>query len=100
MSSSKRKNPVRPEVAEFALAMEHELRNNDGKGGWEEEEFDYLLRRLREETDELERVLFTRKHTAGGLSRVRNEAADVANFAMMISDNFKRLVAEESEDND
>ncbi|KKL90611.1 hypothetical protein LCGC14_1903010, partial [marine sediment metagenome] len=40
------------------------------------------------------------KHTAGGLSRVRNEAADEANFAMMISDNFKRLVAEESEDND
>jgi len=71
---------LRPEVAAFAMLMEAELRKHDDRPGWKHCNLDWLLGRLREETGELSDAVFIRgQHTA-------EEAADVANFAMMIAD--------------
>jgi len=81
---------IRPEVLAFAHLMETKLRENDHKGGWQNDGVSTLLRRLREETDE---VLAAIRDTSSKLdpSRVGREAADVANFAMMIADNVGAL---------
>jgi hypothetical protein len=85
-------------VVAFADAMERELRANAHKGGWRECHHDALLARLVEETNELETALHA--IGSGGAARlfpndpngpkwhnlVLSEAADVANFAMMIAD--------------
>jgi NTP pyrophosphatase (non-canonical NTP hydrolase) len=63
--------------------MEERLSANDHKPGWIGELPSTLLRRLREEADELEIAFNARGHTKGDILR---EAADVANFAMMIAD--------------
>ncbi len=78
----------RPEVVALASLMERQLRANDRKGGWRGVPEYELLKRLREETDELSDAL-TRRATLTGerlIENVGREAADVANFAMMIAD--------------
>jgi NTP pyrophosphatase (non-canonical NTP hydrolase) len=82
---------MRGEVVEFALAMERELRANDHKRGWAGLTLKQLLNRLREETSELQKALGDGK----GVDEVQAEAADVANFALMIADNYRRLKSEE-----
>lgn len=88
---------LRPEVLAFAQAMEAKLRENDHKGGWKNDDPRALLRRLREETDELDPAVTAYEarrrerpgdddHVAEASRRVLREAADVANFAMMIAD--------------
>lgn len=73
-----------PWVLGFALEMERKLSKNRHKGdreGWVDESSDWLLGRLKEELSEL------RKAALNGTDEdVRGEAADVANFAMMIAD--------------
>ena len=69
---------LRAEVQLFAAAMERELRANDYKGGWTHMTMRRLMTRLRQEVEELE--------NADGTESVMREAADVANFAMMIAD--------------
>ena len=69
----------RKTVQWFARQMEAKLRENDHKGGWDDCELGWLLRRLGQEVGELRRALKKEKH-------VVREAADVANFAMMIAD--------------
>jgi hypothetical protein len=76
-----RTSGVRQAVAFFAVDMEDTLRRNDHKGGWDTCDPAWLLKRLREETDELEAVLKN-----GSDYVIRSESADVANFAMMIAD--------------
>lgn len=78
-SEREHKRSLRPEILMFAGIMERELAANDHKGGWENDQPEALLRRLREETAELVRAV-------GGEGDVVSEAADVANFAMMIWD--------------
>jgi NTP pyrophosphatase (non-canonical NTP hydrolase) len=73
---------VRPVLAWFANEMEKKLGVNDHKSGWEGMTYPQLIRRLRQELGELERAI------AKGKPGVIGEAADVANFAMMIADNF------------
>ena len=68
--------------------MEAKLRENDHKGGWQGDTATSLLKRLREETDEVEQALM-----AWEPELVLREAADVANFAMMIADNRGGLLA-------
>lgn len=78
---------VRPEVAAFALLMEAQLRKNDHKGGWADCDLDYLLRRLGEEVAEVNAL-------GGDTNNPEQwgaEAADIANFAMMIADNAGAL---------
>lgn len=76
---------LRPEVAAFAQAMEDKLRQNDHKGGWQDEGTGYLLFRLDEEVGELIQE-FARTGSKPTPESVRSETADVANFAMMIAD--------------
>jgi NTP pyrophosphatase (non-canonical NTP hydrolase) len=71
---------LRDSVDRFAQQMERKLRANDHRPGWMNDSPEALLRRLREEVDELEAVV---KANGPG---VVGEAADVANFAMMIAE--------------
>jgi NTP pyrophosphatase (non-canonical NTP hydrolase) len=78
---------MRPAVRAFALAMERELRINDYKGGWHETSPGYLMERLREETQELVGAMARKQGDPHSRkARILSEAADTANFAMMIAD--------------
>lgn len=82
----------RPEVVDFAVTMEAKLRANDHKGGWGSCDADTLVQKLEFELAELKLALQKQASTPYMLEElieeVRRECADVANFAMMISDNF------------
>ena len=69
-------------VLRFAEVMELKLLENSHKQGWGQLSPKWLLNRLRQETRELEGALKT-----GTPELIAREAADVANFAMMIADN-------------
>lgn len=85
----------RPEVRAFADLMEAQLRANDHKPGWKDDTDLDLFERLGQESAELLAALRRNaKRLMWGDSwvmedtvpRVGAEAADVANFAMMIAD--------------
>ncbi len=69
-------------LADFTQACERKLRLNRHKGGWQNTTMAYLLRRLAQEKGELVRAVRANRPRA----EVLEEAADVANFAMMIAD--------------
>ena len=71
---------LRDPLARFVVEMERQLRKNDHKGHWSGCSQRWLLNRLKQETAELERALDSGKG-------ITAEAADAANFAMMIADN-------------
>ncbi|GIO57966.1 hypothetical protein [Paenibacillus cineris] len=77
---------VRSEVEDFAFEMEHELRNNDYKGGWENSTPQFLKNRLERNL----RKLFSCVSHA----EFRRRCANIANYAMMLSDNDRREEAE------
>ena len=89
---------LRPEVAAFADAMERKLRENDHKGGWRRCTRGYLLRRLATETRELRAALRRQERrlasarpldpgeAAALAAEALREAADVANFCLMLAD--------------
>lgn len=80
---------MRHEVKTFAQCMEHKLKKNDHKGGWENVSNEKLFELLRQEVDELEKAMQNEPE----LNSVF-EAADIANFAMMIAWNMlRRMVA-------
>jgi hypothetical protein len=79
---------LRESVQWFAQQMELKLRENDHKGGWSDHDFYSLFTRLKQEAQELE--------TCPNSEDIR-EAADVANFAMMIADNARRKAPELSQ---
>lgn len=89
-------SPTWPIVLEFAKRMEAKLAENRHKGnreGWINDDPLALLVRLREETTELQIAMETavvRLHESlnrkGAANNVADEAADVANFAMMLAD--------------
>jgi NTP pyrophosphatase (non-canonical NTP hydrolase) len=90
---SKEDKMTRECVEWFAKLMEEQLKANDHKGGWSDEDTDYLLGRLDEEVQELKDALVTyyfeishRGECQKLAKNVRKECADVANFAMMIAD--------------
>ena len=76
------KSRIRSEIQRFALFMDLKLSKHERQRGdsWRDEPVSYLMDRLEEEVEELKAAV------AGGESAVRitAEAADVANFAMMI----------------
>jgi len=80
---------VREPVKWFAEQMEQQLKANDHKGGWEGCTFYYLEKRLNEEVKELV--------DATKFEDVIREVTDVANFAMMIADNARRLAEKAGE---
>lgn len=65
--------------------MEQKLKENSWKGGWKNCDLQYLSMRLTQEKKELIKAVKDKKSK----EEVWREAADVANFAMMIADNFK-----------
>lgn len=85
---------IRPEVAWFAEIMEKQLKANDHKGGWQDGRCsnDHLMQRLRDEIKELEDAQTISPRA------IILEAADVANFAMMIADRVKRASGREKLD--
>lgn len=77
---------VRPVVRWFAERMELKLREHDekrGPRGWKDASLRSLLARTHEELDELRNELIAESST---VTRVVNEAVDVANLAMMVAD--------------
>jgi len=80
---------MRAQVEWFAELMEKQLSKNDYKGGWEVSNcsLEYLYLRLMEELGELASI---RAGSANG--DTVKEAADVANFAMMIADRVAHAV--------
>jgi hypothetical protein len=80
---------MRSEIAKFASFMEHRLAQHDADRGdsWRRENAVYLLRRLREEVAELETALECDRNWP---ETITAEAADVANIAMMLADNYAR----------
>lgn len=77
----------RPSVRWFAEQMELALQRNDRKGGWSNCSDDFLWQRLGSEREELRYAMFPDDPSAVDKEQVVAEAADVANFAMMIADN-------------
>ena len=75
-------------VIAFAAAIQRELDNNRHKGGWHGCQISWLRKRLKQELGELERAVKSKQPADVVLS----EAADAANFAMMIADNYTRKV--------
>jgi len=90
---------MRESVKEFADAMERVLKDNDHKDGWKNLNAYHLLGRIDEERDELFRAMdrFYRDENAIGnqklakkdLNDMLDEAIDIANFCMMLYDNYK-----------
>lgn len=73
---------VRVEVLDFAQDMEERLKANDHKNGYLDMSFNSLLYRLKEETDKLDDELHSDTRR---VKRIVKEAANVANFALMIA---------------
>ena len=98
---SKKRIRLRPEVRAFAVAMEEKLRKHDRSRGrflgggngvrW-------LLDRMYQEARELSFEVATWEQTPGvpgDAERILNEAADVANFAMMIAETCRSVPSDE-----
>lgn len=77
---------IRESVWWFAQQMELKLLDNEHKGHWSRDSLLGLLQRLHEELCEL--LAAIRREN---LENVIGEAADVANFAMIIADNARHL---------
>jgi len=76
----------RPELQRFADRMESILKDNDHKGGWDNEENDYLFNYLMAEAEELRQAI-----EIGDEDKVRKECCDLANLAMMLFNNNEDL---------
>lgn len=76
---------LRPEVREFAEAMENQLRKNEGKGGWKDCKLEYLRKRVHQEVDEFIDSL------GGGVESL-DEAADVAKERWEVSECGQNIV--------
>jgi hypothetical protein len=84
---------MRETVRRFADAMEQELQANEHKGGWEGEDPDFLMAELECHVGLLDTALAMLHEVRGykedeGRFRtaILDDAADIANFAMMIAD--------------
>ena len=84
---------IRPCVLNFALEMESKLKKNDHKTGWQGYAFYQLRDRLEDEVLELQEACaeLEANRSKPRIKKVIKEAADVANFAMMMADNASRF---------
>ncbi len=81
---------VRPAVLRFAELMEEKLSEHDGeRAHWSGCNLGQLFRRLLLEAEELREAIDENEPL-----HMMMEAADIANFAMMIADNAERLSRE------
>lgn len=87
---------LREPLAWFSQRMEEKLRANDHKGHWSECDMIYLRSRIKEELEELENALGgegLHRYTSEEATQIVKEAADVANFCLMIADNVRSKIA-------
>ncbi|MBK5428546.1 hypothetical protein ACTFRP_31475 [Bacillus cereus group sp. MYBK234-1] len=83
---------MREEVKWFAEQMESKLQENDHKGGWQDCDLQWLVKRLKEEVNELESALKDFPISFNEYSEnVIKESADVSNFSMMIADIVNKM---------
>jgi len=82
---------IRPSVMAFAALMEEKLVQRESKGGWEGVPPSKLLGLLRGEVEELHEEIYDGTRDLYLAHRIAYEAADVANYAMMICDNIGML---------
>ena len=91
---------LRDSVESFAWEMERKLAMNDHREGWDDEEFSFFLRRIRQEVTELKKAFNQLLDYRDGAPSViarhafTEECADIANFAMMIADVYGITSAE------
>lgn len=78
----------RPVVKEFAREMEKQLSVNDYKGGWSKSLSSFLLDELISNTGKL-RGAINHKDSQEVITR---RAANIANFAMMLADNERKII--------
>lgn len=74
----------RPEVMEFAVAMEEKLRKKDGKTHWRERPIEALTRLMLLEVEE-----FKVAHEFFGADESMDELRDIANYAMILWDRIR-----------
>lgn len=83
---------ARPEVLEFAAAMEAKLRKNDHKTGWKDQPIEAHIKLLRIEMMEFDVAL-----EFLGDEEACKECVDLANFALIIRDKLRtRIVAKQA----
>jgi len=81
---------LRPSVRRWAGRMEKELRLNESKGGWEDEDYNYLLDRAKENLKEIKiRKLYGMNPKLIDINYVIKCCADCSNFCMMLADNLE-----------
>lgn len=80
----------RDSVQVFATEMERRLQANDHKDHWSGFTVGHLRRRIADEFGELKRAIDAKESP----ERIRAEAADVANFCMMVAENYADLMEE------
>ena len=78
-------------VTRFSKMMTAKMQKNAYKGHWVTVSEWYLLRRAFEEIIELMMAMIKRRLGKATRHDVQSECCDVANFCMMISDNFERV---------
>jgi NTP pyrophosphatase (non-canonical NTP hydrolase) len=89
---------VRTSVRVFAEEMERQLADNDWKGGWGNEDPFPLLKRINQELEELTYEMNVFDASESAREKIKEEAADVANFCMMIADIYSRIGVREYAD--
>jgi len=72
----------RPEVKHMADMMEKRLKKNQHRGGWKEQDFDYLVAQIHQNLNDA----YWSRHN-GTWHAFNSACADIANFAMMLMDN-------------
>ncbi|WP_342761956.1 hypothetical protein [Bacillus sp. BR3(2024)] len=86
---------ARGSIVWFAEHMESKLKENDHKGGWEENTVDDLFEKLKLELIELQKELapdLVPSSIPVWAANIIRECSDIANFAMMIADVTNRYV--------
>lgn len=77
----------RRELEDFADYMEDVLRDNDYKNGWDDMTVSEIIRRMNEEAREVNNTYYAKAmHFNLDWRALKKEAADVANFCMMLAD--------------
>lgn len=79
---------VRPSVVRMARHMEAQLRANDSRGGWQNCTKEYLEERIEQNLKDLRACSGSEGGFESFLStHIQRTCADIANFAMMLSEN-------------
>ena len=84
------KGLIKNSVEWFSHLMTDVLMKHLTKPGWKHEAIEYLEDRLGEEVEELYSAIESNQPKEA----VEKEAADIANFAMMIADVYRQKIAE------